>query len=112
MKTRHLGTNAVATLLAMLLAGCGSMAVDEKSSRIRLASDPPGATAYANGAELGATPLEIAPGDHFASGFVGLSYRYYGKLTFKKPGCETYAIDVDDNLLARDIQARLKCDPD
>ncbi|MFA5080913.1 MAG: PEGA domain-containing protein [Hydrogenophilaceae bacterium] len=112
MKTRDMGAGSMAIVLALLLAGCGGLVVNEKSNRIKLASDPAGATVYANGAELGVTPLEIAPAEHFASGFVGLSYRYYGKLSFRKPGCETYAVDVDDHLLGADIQARLKCDPD
>jgi hypothetical protein len=97
---------------AITLGGCGSMAVSEKSDRIRLISDPPGATAYADGGEIGNTPLTIDPGEHFRSGFVGLTYRYFGKLSFKKPGCAPYTIEVDDAVLAKDVHARLKCDPD
>lgn len=110
MKTRLIALVSVG-LAAILLGGCGGMIVSEKSDRIRLASDPAGATAYADGNELGATPLEISPGAHFRSGFVGMSYRYYGKLSFKKPGCEPYSVEVNDAILARDVHARLKCDP-
>ncbi len=112
MKTRHIPAASVALATAILLSGCGSMVVSEKTNRIKLVSDPVGATAYANSLELGATPLEIAPAEHFPSGFVGLSYRYYGKLSFKKPGCEPYAVDVNDYILSKDVHAKLKCDPD
>ncbi|MDD5388574.1 MAG: PEGA domain-containing protein [Gallionellaceae bacterium] len=110
MKTRLIAA-ASAGLLAILLGGCGGMSVSEKTDRIKLASDPAGATAYADGNELGATPLEISPGAHFRSGFIGMSYRYYGKLSFKRPGCEPYAVEVNDAVLARDVHAKLKCDP-
>lgn len=110
MKTQLIALVSVG-LAAILLGGCGGMIVSEKSDRIKLASNPAGAMAYADGNELGATPLEISPGAHFRSGFVGMSYRYYGKLSFKKPGCEPYSVEVYDAVLARDIHAKLKCDP-
>lgn len=111
MKTRLIALTS-AGLTAILLGGCGGMIVSEKFDRIKLASDPAGAMAYADGNELGVTPLEISPGAYFRSGFVGMSYRYYGKLSFKKPGCESYSVEVNDAVLARDVHARLKCDPD
>jgi hypothetical protein len=88
------------------------MVVSGKSDRINLESDPAGATAYADGSELGTTPLAIVPGEHFRSGFAGLSYRYQGKLTFRRPGCEPHTIEVNDYILSRDVHAKLKCDPD
>ena len=104
---------SVATLLsATLLGGCGGMPIGGASGHINIISDPPGATAYADNMELGATPLAIVPGEHFRSGFVGTAYRYYGKLSLKKPGCEPYSIDVNDYILSRDVHATLKCDPD
>lgn len=42
---------------------------------------------------------------------MGLTYCYYGKLTLKKPGCEPYGIEVDDNTLFKDMHVMLKCDP-
>ena len=41
-----------------------------------------------------------------------LTYRYKGKLVVKKPGCNDYVTEVDDNLLSRDISVKLECDPD
>lgn len=97
---------------ASLLSGCaGTGDSSAQSGRIRITSEPAGAIAYADGAELGATPLAIAPGNHFRSGFVGFSYRYVGKLSIRKPGCETWSTEVNDAILSKDIHARLRCDP-
>ena len=98
---------------ASLLSGCAGTgdSSETQSGHIRITSEPAGAIAYADGAELGATPLAIAPGNHFRSGFVGFSYRYVGKLSIKKPGCETWSTEVNDAILSKDIHARLKCDP-
>ncbi len=100
------------TAVAMLsgCAGMGSLG-ESQNGKIKITSTPAGAVAYADGAELGATPLEIAPGDHFHSGFVGFSYRYTGKLTLKKAGCETWSTAVNDYILSKDVHAKLKCDP-
>jgi hypothetical protein len=99
--------------IAFALSGCGSMGggSEKPSGRIKITSEPAGAVAYADGAELGATPLQIVPGDHFRAGFAGLSYRYIGKLMIKRPGCETWSTEVNDHLLSKDIHAKLKCDP-
>ena len=98
------------TALLSACAGTGSLS-DNAAGRITVASDPAGAMAYADGAELGATPLQIVPGTHFRSGFMGLSYRYVGKLSIKKAGCETWSTEVNDYILSKDIHAKLKCDP-
>lgn len=99
---------------AIVLSGCAGMesSNERQSGRIKIISEPAGAVAYADGSELGITPLEIVPGDHFRSGFVGASYRYNGKLSIKKVGCETWLTEVDDAILAKDVHAKLKCDPD
>lgn len=106
---KWLGLLAAATVLS----GCAGMGSSSESQagRIRITSEPAGAVAYADGAELGATPLQIVPGNHFRSGFVGFSYRYVGKLALKKAGCETWSTEVNDAILSKDIHARLKCDP-
>jgi hypothetical protein len=94
------------------LSACASTGSNEsQGGRIRITSEPAGATAYADGAEIGATPLEIVPGNHFHSGFAGFSYRYVGKLSLKKAGCETWSNEVNDNILSKDINTKLKCDP-
>lgn len=100
--------------LAGTLSACAATGSpgERPAGTIRISSEPAGAVAYADGVELGATPLEIVPGSHFRAGFVGLSYRYHGTLSVKKPGCETWSVEVNDYLLSKDVHARLKCDPD
>ena len=95
------------------LAGCAGMGSsgEAPSGHIKITSEPAGALAYADGTELGATPVEIVPGNVFRSGFVGFSYRYFGKLSIKKAGCETWSTEVNDYILSKDVHARLKCDP-
>lgn len=96
-----------------VLSGCaGTGGVSESTAgKIKITSTPVGAVAYADGAELGVTPLEIMPNEHFRSGFAGFSYRYLGKLSLKKPGCETWSTEVNDYILSKDVHANLKCDP-
>lgn len=108
-RIKWLGPLAAASLLSACASTGGSS--ETQSGRIRITAEPAGAMAYADGAELGATPLTIAPGNHFRSGFVGFSYRYVGKLSIKKPGCETWSTEVNDAILSKDIHANLKCDP-
>ncbi len=100
-----------AFLLAATVSGCAAMDSGAgRSGTIRVTSEPAGAVAYADGAELGVTPLEIVPGNHFRSGFVGLSYRYTGTLSLKKAGCEPWSTEVNDYILSKDVHATLKCD--
>ncbi|MGA7179886.1 MAG: PEGA domain-containing protein [Thiobacillaceae bacterium] len=95
-----------------LAIGCASVGQsDNAPGKIRITSEPVGAVAYADGSELGTTPLEIVPGNYFRSGFVGFSYRYFGKLSMKKAGCETWSTEVNDYILSKDVNATLKCDP-
>jgi hypothetical protein len=108
--TRWFGLLAAATLLSGC-AGTGSVS-ESTVGKIKVTSTPAGAVAYADGTEIGTTPLEIAPGDHFRSGFAGFTYRYLGKLSLKKPGCETWSTEVNDYILSKDVHAELKCDPD
>jgi len=115
MRLFHSSSLKWGALLAAVtvFSGCASTgeSSETQTGRIRIISEPAGAMAYADGAELGATPLEIVPGDHFRSGFVGFSYRYFGKLSIKKAGCETWSTEVNDNILSKDVHAKLKCDP-
>ncbi len=101
------------------LSGCSSLGDIAPGSKqtITLQSDPPGATVLADGAEIGITPLTFSPADAFRAGFTGgssglLAYRYVGKLVVKKPGCTDYVTEVDDNILSKDIDVKLECDPD
>ncbi len=97
---------------SLVLIGCAGLAPPQsRAAKIMISSEPTGAIAYADGAELGVTPLKIQPSDNFRSGFVGSSYRYFGKLTLRKPGCEPWSTEVDDHVLSHDVRVKLKCDP-
>lgn len=113
------------TCIAMLVTwtlftgGCSNLGAvsTPDSQQIRITSEPQGATAFADGNEIGVTPFTLAPGNVFRTGFAGsdsalIGYRYTGKLSVKKPGCRDYVTEVDDRLLSRDIHVQLDCDPD
>lgn len=91
-------------------AGSGSL-TESQTGRITITSEPIGAAVYADGTEIGTTPLQIAPASHFRAGFVGFSYRYTGKLALKKTGCDVWSTEVNDFVLSKDVHAKLKCDP-
>ncbi len=98
---------------ASQFSGCAGMDNGSpiQAGKIRITSEPAGAVAHADGAEIGVTPLEIVPGIHFRAGFAGLSYRYTGTLSLKKAGCEPWSTEVNDFVLSKDVHVRLKCDP-
>ncbi|MGA7800116.1 MAG: PEGA domain-containing protein [Gammaproteobacteria bacterium] len=104
---RGLIVAAVAALLGV--SGCAGLTAGNKT--VSISSDPAGATVYASGARVGATPLRIVPDQVFPPRFVGTSYRAYGTLTIKKPGCKDYSRQVNDYVLSRDIHVKLQCDP-
>lgn len=93
----------------LVTAGCASLAGAERT--ISISSDPPGAVVYASGVKVGETPLRIVPDKVFPPRFVGLTYRAYGTLVIKKPGCKAYRRQVNDYVLSKDIHTRLQCNP-
>ena len=119
MQRHRISTLVVISLCTALFAGCSSLGDSYSGDRntITIRSEPSQATVLANGAEIGTTPLTFKPGDAFSAGFAGgkdslLSFRYKGKLVVKKPGCKDYLTEVDDNILSKDIDVKLECDPD
>lgn len=98
--------------LMVLLQGCASTGGSQAAADgIQITSDPSGATVMVDGVEIGATPVRIEPSKVFRAGFVGLSYRYYGKLVVKKAGCKDKVTEVNDAILAKDVHVALECDP-
>lgn len=93
----------------LVLAGCASLPGERGT--IAISSDPAGATVYASGVKVGETPLRIVPDKVFPPRFVGLSYRAYGMLVVKKPGCKEYSRPVNDYVLSKDIHVHLQCKP-
>lgn len=111
MKKTRITAVSVA-IVALSLHGCAGVPMArETPNSIEITSDPGGATALVDGVEIGKTPLRIDPAQHFKSGFVGLSYRYFGKLVVRKPGCADQVLEVDDAVLSKDINLTLNCDP-
>lgn len=121
----HHYRNPITTLTCLLamttLSGCSGFGGDlvESRQQINITSDPDDATVLAEGMEIGKTPLAIRPGDVFQARFTSgspedgiFSFRYAGTLALKKPGCEPYSTQVNDNILSKDIHVRLECDPD
>ncbi len=109
-----------ALLITITLAGCSSFGGGDNGNgqQITINSDPQDATVLANGAEIGITPLTINPGDHFRASFTSggssggfIVFRYVGTLAIKKPGCKDYSTQVNDNILSKDIDVKLECDP-
>ncbi len=108
-------------LLAASLGGCGGFGGDllDDRQQITIDSDPQNASVFAEGVEIGTTPLEIRPNEVFHARFTSgsraedgiITFRYVGTLSIKKPGCEPYTTQVNDNILSKDIQVTLVCDP-
>lgn len=101
------------------ICGCSSPGgiYPTDSRKISLTSYPSGAGVFADGNQIGTTPLTFSPGEAFRSGFAGsdsafLGYRYVGKLSVKQAGCSDYLVEVNDALLSKDIHVQLECDPD
>ena len=115
---RHWG----GSLIALALSGCSGFGGNllENRQQITIDSDPQRATVFAEGVNIGMTPLVIKPNEVFQARFTGgdtetgglFVYRYVGTLAVKKPGCKPYITQVNDNILSRDIHVKLECDPD
>ncbi len=119
MHVSNLPALLVITVWTLATTACSSLGdiADGGQPDIAVDSDPSQATVIADGVELGVTPLTFNPSDVFRAGFTGgsdglLAYRYVGKLTVRKPGCTDYVTEVDDNILSKDIDIKLECDPD
>jgi len=118
MQTHRLTTLLVSTACVFHLTGCSSLgeSFSGGGQTITIRSEPPQATVLADGTDIGTTPLTFKPADAFRSGFSSgkeglLAYHYVGKLIVKKPGCKDFVTRVDDNILSKDIDVKLECDP-
>lgn len=97
-------------VLALALSGCGGISKDRTEYGIRITSEPSGATVYASGKKVGATPLFLRS-DTFPTRPVGFIYRSVGTLTLKHTGCKTYNKEVNDKMLSQDMHVVLECGP-
>jgi len=119
MQVDRIGKIPVVLFFILVTGGCSSLGESFSGNRetITIRSEPSQAIVLADGAEIGTTPLTFKPGDAFRAGVTTsgsgiLAYRYLGKLMVKKPGCKDYLTEVDDNILSKDIDVKLECDPD
>lgn len=121
MHGRSLAVVSIIFLSLLSLCGCSGYGGGTSGSHreITIDSDPQHATVYAEGTEIGMTPLVIRPDEVFQARFTMgdsdtggiVAFRYVGMLSIKKDGCKSYTTQVDDNILARDIHVKLECDP-
>ena len=118
MPNRQTAAMLIGMVLILSVTGCSSFGDLSPGSKLTITvqSDPSGATVLADGTDIGTTPLTFKPADAFRAGVTTggegiLAYRYVGKLTLKKPGCSDYVTEVDDNILSKDIDVKLECDP-
>jgi hypothetical protein len=109
-------------LIVATLVGCSGYGggLLESRQQITIDSAPQNASVYAEGVEIGMTPLVIKPGEVFEARFTGgdtqtgglLVYGYVGTLSVKKTGCKAWSTQVNDNILSKDIHVELECGPD
>jgi hypothetical protein len=92
----------------IFLSGCSGASVKAQKPA-DVTSTPSGATVYANGKELGKTPLRHDLYDAFPAGWADWKYQAQGVLTVKMDGCEDYTLTVSDYALSKPIHAELKC---
>jgi len=92
----------------VLLQGCSGAKVKEKLPNIT--STPVAATIFANGVEIGITPLHKNLYEVFPAAWSGWTYQASGVLSVKKAGCSDFNLKVSDAILAKPIHAKLNCD--
>lgn len=100
----------VITLFSVLLTlqGCADVSV-KKDKPPSVTSNPSGATVFANGLEIGKTPLRASLYDEFPAGWKNSIYQAQGVLLVKKEGCKDFALKVSDLILSKPIHAELAC---
>jgi hypothetical protein len=94
-------------LQIFLLQSCASTSV--KQQKANVTSSPAGALVYANGLEIGKTPLKRNFFDDFPAGWKGGVYSAQGVLMMKMAGCKDFALKVNDRILSEPIHAELEC---
>ena len=92
----------------ILLHGCSGSSVKQQKPA-DVTSHPSGATVYANGQELGVTPLHYKLYEAFPASWKDAMYQAQGELMVKMDGCEEYTLKVNDTILSNPIHAELRC---
>lgn len=91
-----------------LLQGCAGSSLNQQKSP-NVTSSPAGATVFANGLEIGKTPLLRDLYDDFPAGWKGATYTAQGVLMMKMEGCKDYTLKINDRILSKPIHAELEC---
>jgi len=91
----------------ILLQGCSASSA--KNQQADVMSNPAGATVFANGQELGVTPLHYKLYKAFPASWKDAMYQAHGVLMLKLDGCEDYTLQVNDYILSNPIYAELDC---
>ena len=76
---------------------------------IKVETDPPGATVYVLGKQIGITPLMLSPNDIFPVTYPRGMQSQYGKITLKKTGCGDLVLPVTQKVMSVGLHARLDC---
>jgi hypothetical protein len=92
--------------VVICLQGCSGFSVKQEAN---VTSNPSDASVYADGVELGRTPLLHNLYEAFPASWSGTSYGARGLLTVKKEGCDDYSLKISDYILSEPIHAELKC---
>lgn len=91
-----------------LLQACTASST-KQSNTPNVTSNPSGAVVYANGLEIGKTPLQRNLYDEFPTGWQGTIYTAQGVLTMKMDDCKDFALKINDRILSEPIHADLEC---
>lgn len=92
-----------------LLQGCANSPTEQQKLP-NVTSNPSRAIVYANGLEIGKTPLKRNLFDDFPAGWQNSVYTAQGVLIMKKVGCKDYTLKINDRILSEPIHAELECD--
>jgi len=101
-------TAGIILSVSILLPGCaGSSANHQKPANVT--SNPSGAEVYADGKQLGVTPLHYKLYKAFPASWKNAMYQAHGVLTVKLDGCKDFIQEVNDYVLSNPIHAELEC---
>jgi hypothetical protein len=90
-----------------VLAACGGFYPNPGSVAIQ--SDPSGADVYVLGKKVGTTPVNLALGDMYPSGYSASQAGQYGVVRLQHEGCKDYLQRVDSATYGRGIKAVMDC---
>ena len=100
---------ATGVIISAIIIAQGCSGSSAKKQQADVTSHPSGAAVYANGVELGETPLHYKLYKAFPASWKDAMYQAHGVLVLKMDGCEDFSLQVNDYILSNPIHAELKC---